>query len=174
VTSTTVHIPTLATERLTLRAPRLADFEGYAGMVMSDRAKHMEQGVDRQRAWSWFLSDTGHWTLFGFGGLMVDLGKTGETIGLVIVSKGLRYPEPELGWLLYDGAEGKGYATEAASALRDWIKPKVANLVSYISPGNAASIALAERLGAHHDPTARLPDGETDADCLVYRHWGRP
>ena len=29
-------------------------------------------------------------------------------------------PEKELGWLVYDGYEGQGYATEAAAALRDW------------------------------------------------------
>ena len=39
--------------------------------------------------------------------------------------------------------------------------------VSYIDPDNIRSVALAERLGARHDPEARGP-GENS--CLVYRH----
>lgn len=172
MTATTVLIPTLTTRRLTLRAPRLEDFEGYASMVMSERAKYMETGLTRQDAWGWFMSDTGHWTLYGFGGLMIDVTGTNRTVGLVCLSKGFRFPEVELGWFLYDGEEGKGYASEATRELRDWSKPKVGSLVSYIAPANSRSIALARRLGARHDPSAPHPLGETDENCRVYRHWG--
>jgi len=60
------------------------------------------------------------------------------------------------------GHEGRGYATEAALALRDW----AFSLVSYIAPGNAASVAVAERLGARLDPAAP----RTVPADLVYRH----
>ncbi|BBU58844.1 hypothetical protein KU6B_51090 [Mameliella alba] len=43
-------------------------------------------------------------------------------------------------------------------------------LVSYIHPDNTRSRALAERLGAVHDPNAQLPEGETAQETLVYRH----
>ena len=74
--------------------------------------------------------------------------------------------EPELGYLLLAGAEGKGYASEAAQAaaalrLRH---PQWPSVVSYIDPANARSIALVERLGATLDTAA------SDADLLVYRH----
>ena len=71
-------------------------------------------------------------------------------------------------------AEGKGYAFEAAQAARahafDVLGWETA--VSYIDPGNARSIELAERLGAVRDPEA-APFHEGD---LVFRHSapGRP
>ena len=67
---------------------------------------------------------------------------------------------------------GRGYATEAAAALRDWAwsHTRIPTLVSYISPENAASRALAEKLGAVVDETAARPDGEGSDDCVVYRH----
>ena len=43
-------------------------------------------------------------------------------------------------------------------------------LVSYITPGNDRSVALAERLGATPDATAPRPDGESASETLVYRH----
>lgn len=46
----------------------------------------------------------------------------------------------------------------------------IKTLVSYIDPANARSIALAERLGARHDPDAPLPEGETPEETIVYRH----
>jgi len=66
------------------------------------------------------------------------------------------------------GHEGRGYATEAALALRDWAFStlKLPSLVSYIAPGNAASVAVAERLGARLDPAAP----RTVPADLVYRH----
>jgi RimJ/RimL family protein N-acetyltransferase len=85
----------------------------------------------------------------------------------VDISLGPRFPERELGWILFDGAEGRGIATEAASALRDWAAARGwTGLVSYIDPANHRSIALAQRLGARLDPHA-VPQDPGD---LVYRH----
>ena len=74
----------------------------------------------------------------------------------------VRCSRKELGWLLYDGYEGQGYATEAAAALRDWAFGTLGleTLVSYCDPDNAASIAVAERLGAVRDPLAARQDPE--------------
>jgi RimJ/RimL family protein N-acetyltransferase len=78
------------------------------------------------------------------------------------------FPEKELGWLLYEGFEGKGYATEAARAMRDWAfgPGGLASLVSYFDPENARSMAVAQRLGAVLDPDAPVQD----AGDVVYRH----
>jgi RimJ/RimL family protein N-acetyltransferase len=53
-----------------------------------------------------------------------------------------------MGWALYDGYEGQGYATEAAKAARDWAQGRLASLVSYTHASNTRSVAVAERLGA--------------------------
>ena len=70
------------------------------------------------------------------------------------------YPEPEIGWMLVSGAEGRGIAHEAAAALRAWAYARFGwtTLVSYIDPANARSIRLAERLGARLDTAAAPPE----------------
>ena len=152
--------PTLATARLVLRPPQMADFAAYAGFLATDRSRFMGGPHDARTAWSWFCNDTAQWALLDMGALMVTL--EGRVIGQVALCHGPIFPEPELGWFLYQGAEGQGFATEAAAALRDWgLGPRgLTTMVSYIDPANAASVRLAERLGARIDPAAATPDNE--------------
>jgi RimJ/RimL family protein N-acetyltransferase len=99
---------------------------------------------------------------------MVDLRTTGECVGQVGINHGPLFPEKELGWQLYEGREGRGYATEAAKALRDWAARtlRIDRLVSYVHPENHRSAAVAERLGAILDMDAP----RQDPGDLVYRH----
>ncbi len=99
---------------------------------------------------------------------MVDVRTSGECVGQVGINHGPLFPEKELGWLVYEAAEGFGYATEAAAALRDWANQALGltGLVSYIDLENRASIKVAERLGAILDPQAL----KQDPGDLVYRH----
>ncbi|SMH50803.1 GNAT family N-acetyltransferase [Maritimibacter sp. HL-12] len=167
---TSIHIPTLQTARLTLRAARRGDFDGFAAELAKPRTGYMDGPFSRDAAWSFFVNDLASWALLGLGGLMLD--RAGEVVGQVAIAQPPHFPEIELGWFIYEGHEGQGYATEAAAALRDWAfaNAGLTTLVSYIDPGNAASIRLAERLGAVADPAAALPDGETAAETIVFRH----
>ncbi|TPW30060.1 GNAT family N-acetyltransferase [Martelella alba] len=166
-----LDIPRLHTKRLILREMVMADFSAYAALMASPRAKGMGGPHDAAAAWHMFCHDMAQWPLLGHGALMVDLAETGECIGQVGISHGPLYPEPELGWFLYDGSEGKGYATEAAGALRDWAFStlKLETLVSYTDADNAGSIAVARRLGAVLDRQAPRPR----PDDLVWRHFRR-
>ena len=161
-------IPTLMTARLRLRAPVMSDFDAYSRLMASDRAKYMNGPLDTAGAWGYFTSDVALWHLYGHGGLMIELVETGETIGEVGINHGPMFPEKELGWFLYDGFEGQGYATEAAAAMRDWAFETlgITTLVSYIDPDNAASAAVALRLGAIRDDKAVRPA----PPVVVYRH----
>jgi RimJ/RimL family protein N-acetyltransferase len=145
-----------------------ADFPAYAAMMASPRAKGMGGPFAERDAWGMFCHDTACWTLFGHGALMVDRIDTGDTVGQVGINAGPLFPETELGWLLYDGQEGHGFATEAATSLRDWAfaRQAVDSLVSYTDPDNLASQAVARRLGAVVDPAAPRQD-PTD---IVWRH----
>jgi RimJ/RimL family protein N-acetyltransferase len=160
--------PIIKTDRLLLREPILADWPGFADVMTSDRAKHMGGPYSTEHAWGDFCHGIALWRLFGVGNLSIVLRDTNHCIGRIEINQGPRYPEPELGWQLQLAAEGKGYAFEAASALRDWVfrEGKLETLVSYVGPENARSIRLAERLGATLDDQAR----PQDAGDLVYRH----
>lgn len=163
-----MSIPTLTTPRLTLRPPVYADFPAYAALMESPRAIHMGGPFDISAAWGMFCHDVALWHLFGHGALMIDLTETGQCVGQVGINSGPLFPEKELGWLLYEGHEGQGYALEAARALRDWAFTSggLTTLVSYCDPGNVRSIAVAERLGAVCDPAATGQDPED----VVFRH----
>lgn len=161
-------IPTLRTRRLVLRPMLEADFPAYRNLMASPRSVYMGGPFDEARAWGMFCHDIACWTLYGHGGLMVDVAGTGECVGQVGINHGPLFPEKELGWLLYDGFEGQGYVTEAATALRDWAfaELQLPSLVSYFDPANARSVAVAERLGAVRDDAAPRQDPED----VVYRH----
>jgi len=159
--------PVLRSARLVLRPHAMADFEAYAALFASPRAEHM--GVlDRRGAWFSFASDVAQWALMGCGAWAVDRAADGAFIGQVAINRPVHFPEPELGWMLFDGFEGHGYAREAARAARDfaWSTLGLPTLVSYVGPDNHRSIALARRLGAVLDPSAARPE----PDDLVFRH----
>ncbi|MGL4238744.1 GNAT family N-acetyltransferase [Tabrizicola sp.] len=160
-------IPTLTTARLTLRAPVMADFPAYREFVTSDRTRFMGGPHGAATAWNWFCNDSAQWSLLDMGALIITL--EGHPIGQVAVCHGPIFPEPELGWFLFAGSEGHGYAFEAATAMRDWaFGPRgLPTLVSYVHADNLASARLARRIGGVIDPKADTPAGmTTDA----YRH----
>jgi RimJ/RimL family protein N-acetyltransferase len=65
-------------------------------------------------------------------------------------------PEVELGWLVRKEHWGKGYASEAARELRKRGPDRVIHL---IHPENAASIAVAKKLGADHERDTEILGG---------------
>jgi len=161
-------IPTLETERLLLRQQTMADWPAYASLMMSERAVHMQGPHTLADAWGLFCHDLAQWPLLGCGALMIEARETGLCLGQVGINSGPLFPEHELGWMVYPGFEGKGYAYEAALALRAWgFGPRgLETIVSHIAPDNHRSRRLAERLGAELELDPDRPGPEV----MVYRH----
>ena len=67
-------------------------------------------------------------------------------------------PELEVGYRLIRSAWGNGYATEAASAVRDYAFSELdqTRLVSLIDPTNTRSIRVAEKLGMNFEKEVLL------------------
>ncbi len=160
-------IPRIVTERLVLRGPVAADFEPIRALLMSERAEYMGGPFTLEQAWKEFCMDVAGWMINGHGGWSIE-ARSGGFVGMVALTERPDFPERELGWMLLPEAEGKGYAVEAACAARAHAYGPLGwpTVVSYISPENARSIALAERLGATRDDTAEPPE----PGDLVYRH----
>lgn len=139
--------PTLTTARLRLRMPVLGDFEPRAAFYSSPRSVWEGGPFGRAAAWRIFASEVGQWPLMGYGPFSVEMG--GAYVGEVGIYHAADYPEPELGWFVLPGAEGRGIAAEAARAVMAWARAALGwdHLVSYIHPGNARSVALGLRLG---------------------------
>ncbi len=166
-----VTIPTLTTDRLTLRPPRESDLETLVAFGQSERTAFIGGKRERFEAWRGFLAVIGHWALRGYGYWSVDT-RDGDFVGRVGVSLHDGWPEPELGWHLFDGFEGQGYATEAARAVRAhaynvW---GMGPVISFIAFENPRSIAVAERLGAKFESNGK-DDGPHPYG--IWRHPGQ-
>ena len=150
MTGTTIHIPTLETERLRLRAPRASDLDAYAAFRASERARVLGGPYTRAQAFEQLGELIGHWHLRGFGRWMVADRASDEPLGVVGLFFPEDWPEPEIAWSVFDEAEGKGVAHEAALAARDYAYATLgwSSVVSLVAPDNARSAALARRLGA--------------------------
>ncbi|WP_146346195.1 GNAT family N-acetyltransferase [Falsiphaeobacter marinintestinus] len=168
MTGFTLPIPVIETERLLLRGPREDDFEAHATFMASDRSGFVGGPQDRWGSWRGLLGQFGHWALRGFGFWTVTARKTGEPLGKTGFIDNDGWDETELGWHVYEQAEGKGIAFEAVQAVRAYGAEKrgLDGVISYIDPANTRSVKLAERLGATFERTGEV----VGKPCHVYRH----
>jgi RimJ/RimL family protein N-acetyltransferase len=161
------RIPTLETGRLSLRAPQPEDYPDFKATFTSYRARYMGGPLNSYEAWMLYAAEIGHWEIRGFGMWMIHDKLTDETYGMAGGWQPAKWPEREIAWIIWPDKAGRGFALEAAHAVRAY---HYANgwttAVSYIDPKNLDSIRLAERLGATKDVDAPTIDG-SDA---VYRH----
>ena len=165
----TFHIPRLETARLILRAPDVGDFDAYAGFLAHQRSTGTDDPLTRHTAWLGFAADLGHWHLRGYGFWVIEEKMSGDTAGMVGFFHPDGWPEPELGWTLFNGFEGHGLAIEAATRARDFAHDDLGweTLISVISPDNTRSLALAKKLGATFEREWTSPTGEF---AHIYRH----
>ena len=164
-----VDVPILTTERLLLRPNRMEDFEAYAAFYATDRATYRGGIKSKIEAFLMFSAEIGHWYLRGYGFWAIEEKATGTYCGQVGLWNPEGWPAPEVGWLLMNGFEGRGYAYEAAVRARAYAYDTLgwSEIASCIFEGNRNSIRLAERMGAHLERRAKR-DGRPD--MLVYRH----
>lgn len=161
----------LETPRLRLRHWREADFDTYADYYQDEANARFVGGVcSREDAWRRMAAVVGHWVLRGHGYWAVEDKETGNIVGSVGLWRPEGWQELELGYWLTANGQGKGYATEAGKACKDYAKDvlKSESLVSYIDPDNHASKLVAERLGARYEKTIELV---TFGPHCVYRYW---
>ena len=163
-------IPILETDRLILRAPAAEDFEAWADFAADAEAARFIGGVQpRPVAWRSMCSILGGWHIRGFSMFSVIEKSTGRWIGRLGPWQPEGWPGTEVGWGLLRNAWGKGYATEGATAAMDYAFDVLGweEAIHTIEPGNAASQAVARRLGSRILRQVRLPapfdNVETDA-----------
>ena len=147
-------IPRIETPRLLLREYREADFEAYAAHHTDPELTAYTIGVlDRRGAWRLFLGNAGSWVVQGLGWWSLEVKASGEYAGVVGAFVRESWPGIEVGWVLLRQHHGKGLATEGARAAIDFaFKARDAQSVhALIAPENHASIAVARRLGMHHE-----------------------
>ncbi len=170
--SLTLNIPRLETDRLILRGPEASDFEAYCAFLTDPvRAEGFGVEKNRPKAWRWFALNIGHWALHGYGYFTIEDKESGAPCGLTGIWNPEGWPEPEIGWVVFEGFEGRGIAREAATRARQWAYDDLGmtTLTSNIVPGNDRSVALAERLGARFERSYTNVEMGED---MLYRHPG--
>ena len=163
-------IPTLTTKRLTLRAPGPQDFEPMCEFYASERSKFVGGPMPAEQTWRALAGELGHWMLRGYGRWTVEETETGKMAGMIGPWNPHGWPEPELGWDLINGFEGKGYATEAAFAARTYAYEilRWPTAISLCALDNSASARVALRLGCTEE--AELFEHERHGTMRVFRH----
>jgi RimJ/RimL family protein N-acetyltransferase len=154
-----VAMKSIETKRLKLRQWQESDFSSFAQYYADeDNARYVGGQKNPEQAWRHMALQIGHWKLKGFGYWAVDEKETNDFVGCVGLWQSPGWPELELGYWLMKEHQGKGYALEACLRCIDYAREvlKASSLVSYIDPGNAPSIRLAERLGAVNEGTIEL------------------
>ena len=146
-----MHIPTIETKRLRLRAFTIDDWGPYAEMYADQSFVRYLGGkpLTEEEVWENLAVILGHWALLGYGIWALERLGTGELVGRAGLLNLPGWPDIELCWALSPRFWGNGYATEAARASISWAFEEVGirRLISLIHPENRASKAVALRLG---------------------------
>jgi RimJ/RimL family protein N-acetyltransferase len=143
----------IETDRLLLRPMREDDVEALLGVFGDPRvmAAFESQPFDLPRMERWVRRNLEHQEKYGYGLFTVILRETGQPIG----DCGYEWMEfegldvVELGYDLRSDHWGRGLATEAALAARDYALDTLGlpGLVSLIRQENMASRRVAEKIG---------------------------
>jgi RimJ/RimL family protein N-acetyltransferase len=145
------------TDRLIFRRHKVEDFMALHEMWTEPAVyRHiMGRPSTREESWSRLLRYIGHWSLLGYGYWAVDERESGTFIGemgFADYHRDIDPPldgRPELGWILKTSTHGKGYATEALTAIAAWGDAHFdgKETACMIAPENTASIRVAEKIG---------------------------
>ncbi len=113
----------LETERLYLRELTENDFLAlYNVLADSDIMQHYPYTFDENRVRNWITKNIERYSIYGFGLWAVVLKETDELIGdCGLTMQNINGTiKPEIGYHIRHDMQRKGYAKEAASAVRDW------------------------------------------------------
>ena len=144
----------LVTERLILREMNEKDYDAlYAVLADSDIMQHYPYTFDETRVRGWIRKNIERYRIFGFGLWAVCLKDTGEMIGdcgltMQMIGGTIK---PEIGYHIRKDCQRKGYAKEAAIAVRDWTftNTPFQIIYSYMKYTNIPSAKTALSWGCH-------------------------
>ena len=144
----------IETERLFLREMNENDYEAlYAVLADSDIMQHYPYTFDETRVKGWISRNIERYQIFGFGLWAVCLKDSGEMIGDCGLTMQLigGVIKPEIGYHIRKDHQRKGYAKEAAIAVRDWtFRNTPFNVIfSYMKYTNTPSAQTALSWGCH-------------------------
>ena len=162
----------LPTPRLVFREMTLDDLDDMAALLGDPEVMgYYPRPKNRDEASAWITWNQRLYRTYGYGLWLLSLGDTGEFVG----DCGLTpqqvdgVTEIEVGYHVRACLQGRGLATEAAAACRDYARDvlEVDRLIAIIDPRNQPSQRVAENLGL---VVARTSDnhGRWTSKRLIY------
>ena len=144
----------LETERLRLGELMIDDIDFVAEMLGdAEVMRFYPKPLDRDESMAWIERQRMRYARDGHGLWLVEERATGTPVGQVglAIQELPEWPvlrNPEIGWLLHHSFWKRGFATEAAAAVRDHARNvKGYDVISLIRPENEPSQAVARRIG---------------------------
>ena len=167
----------LETERLYLREMTEEDFNAlYQVLADSDIMQHYPYVFDEGRVRNWITRNRERYQIFGFGLWAVVLKQTGEMIGDcgLTMQKIGETIKPEIGYHIRKDQQRKGYAKEAAAAVRDWtfMNTPFGIIYSYMKGTNIPSMQTAASWGCHKVEEFKDEENEiTNVFAITRNEW---
>ena len=166
----------LKTERLLFRQVQFSDTAALMYVFGDAEVMRFGDGI-HAKEWveGWIQTCHESYAVHGFAPYAVVEQSHREVIGYC----GLYYfpdvngkPEVELGYRLRRSAWGKGYASEAARAMRDFAFDTLhlKRLIAIIDPTNIASIRVAKGIGMHYESEVTFEDYDHPDHVYVIEH----
>jgi len=167
----TPRIPlALHSERLLLRLPAEGDWRALHAYYGDADSVRFTVGTPLTEAQTWrvLAGVIGHWAWRGYGPYAVLDREHARVLGIAGLWFPNDWPEPEIKWALVPAARGRGYAAEAARAVRAMAREHLpgVRLISLIAIGNEASVRVAQAAGARHEGEIDFRGGRAS----IYRH----
>jgi RimJ/RimL family protein N-acetyltransferase len=158
----------LKTERLILRYLTAEDAEFMFGLlndpsfIQNIGDRHI-QTMDDARSYI-VNGPVTSYAKNGFGLYLVVLKETGESIGMCGLIRRDGLEDVDIGYALLPRFWSKGYASEAARAVKGYAKDVVGlkRMVAIVDPANEGSIRVLEKLGLHYEKMVRLSADDID------------
>lgn len=168
----------ITTERLTLHEWAEEYFDGLFAMAqIPDTVRYVGTGKPWTHEYTLakHQATLTHWNNHGFGWFAVSAapGSFDGVVSLVSRSateSGLGFPAVEMGWWIAPSGWGRGYATEATTAVRDHVFSAglADRLMAVYEPANKASARVVEKLG--FTPHSRFTlDGRVEQRAVLDR-----
>jgi RimJ/RimL family protein N-acetyltransferase len=163
-----MRLPTAS--RLTFREMTDADLDDMAALLGDEEVmRFYPRPMTRSEARDWIARSQRRYRDHGFGLWIINVRDSGEFVG----DCGLTLQhvdgvdELEVGYHVRTSMQGRGYATEAAAASRDFARDVLGagRLIAIINPLNVPSRRVAAKIGLKEEKRAVAPNG---TEAVIY------
>jgi RimJ/RimL family protein N-acetyltransferase len=153
------------TARLLFREMTVADLDAMAALLGDPIVMaYYARPKDRAEALAWIEWNQRLYREHGFGLWIVEERESGQFVGdCGLTPQAVDGPlEIEVGYHVVTALQGRGYATEAAAACRDYARDVLGldRLIAIIHRDNRASQRVAEKIGLHFERETQTRSGQ--------------